>query len=62
MKTIRYIALSFGMVYAILIVHYSVFDNHTKREAIEEVASRTKHTELSLNFKDKAYKGFIYAH
>lgn len=62
MKTIRYIAFFFGMVYAILIMHYSLFDSHTKREAIKTVASQTKYSELSLSFKDKAYKGFIYVH
>ncbi len=62
MKHIRLTLLFFGCVYTMLILHYALYDHHGKENAIKEVASRMKHGELSLSFKENAYKGFVYVH
>ena len=60
MKTLRYVALFFGLLYSVLIVHAFCFDSPAKKREINALASRMKHVELSLSFKESAYKGFVY--
>lgn len=62
MKLLRYATLVFGSVFIVLSLHYLLYDRDAKKHAIDEVASRMKHSELSLSFKEKAYKGFVYVH
>jgi hypothetical protein len=60
MKTLRLVALIFGLLYGALFVHYMSFDTDTKTKELEMLASRMRHVELSLSFKEPAYKGFVY--
>jgi len=60
MKTLRYVALFFGLLYSVIILHALSFESQTKAKEIQSLASRMKYTELSLSFKESAYKGFVY--
>ena len=44
MKTLRYVALFFGLLYSVIILHALSFESQTKAKEIQSLASRMKYT------------------
>lgn len=62
MRFLQIIALFFALSYTALLVHYLGFDRTQKAQTISLSASKIKPAELSLSYRQKEYKAFVYAH
>ena len=59
MKFLAFLALFFGLSYALLAAHYLSFDHKSKQDELREISKITR-ANLASSFSLKEQKGFVY--